>query len=247
MKAVRVRLQCSLASFRQPVAARYQAAHWLPPRTTLVGFVAAAFGVAYEDMGPWYGRLLVGAVLENGPGRASSTPPLGFGHDLWQYTKLKASKPAEASVAVREILARPVYRIYVAWQDGREPEDIVRALRSPVYALRLGRSDDLALPLESPCLVTLEKPTTVPALTWTLLPYSWVDGKARLGSPPESRQRLRPPRVTRMTVAFEFSDARRPRVREPKLAEWTEVFDWPVIPANVNDLWRDGEWHFYMT
>jgi len=227
-------LEGSFCSFRDPVAAKYQPTFWFPPKTTVVGFLGCALGLEPPNLEPLYESLRVGVVLQSWGGMA---------RDLWGFTKLKKAGDPETAVLLRELIYRPRYAFYIATEEMTVLEQLRDALLDPVYPLRFGRGEDLAILRGKPRLLPLSPVQEVPWLRWTLLPYAIHDRACMLeGFDSEPRPR-RPPRTSRMPVRFRHDQD---WVREAEATWATEVFDWGVCPPSPDDLWTDGEYVFYL-
>ncbi|HEV8652417.1 MAG TPA: CRISPR-associated protein Cas5 [Actinomycetes bacterium] len=130
--AVRARLLAPVASFRDPMFPGLQAGLLVPPPATVRGLLAAAWG-SYERLG----RVHVGIAFRIG----------GEAMDLETYHPLntdgrmrfpgvdKGPTPLERHLVVDAELT--------VWAIHDNPEACAAALRRPVWALHLGRSQDL--------------------------------------------------------------------------------------------------------
>ncbi len=231
--ALRYVLAGSFCSFRDPVAAKYQPTFWLPPKTTVVGFLGSALGLESPSLEPLYDALRIGVVLESWAGTA---------HDLWGFTKLKGAGDTETAVVTRELIYQPQYALYVAAEEALLRR-IGDALLDPVYPLSFGRGEDLALLIEKPEVLMLSPVEKTVWLRWTLLPFTIQERTCSLeGFDAESRPRI-PPRVSKMPVRFRYALN---RVREADFAWSTQVFDWGVRPDSPEGLWSDGRNTFYL-
>jgi CRISPR-associated Cas5-like protein len=232
-------VQGSFCSFRVWDQARYQSTYWLPPKTTVVGFLAAALGLSEADLADFYDRLLVSAVLEE---------YRGFARDLWQFTKLKKNRPAETAVTVREALYLPRYSLYFSSSEVGRLEEFQQALEDPRYPLRFGRSDDLARLVERPTIVTASPARPfgkfeLRLLRWTLMrrgldqPYKLVEV--------EPGQRLRPPQEFRLPLRFRpKGDGSRRTDSEQDWARFTAIYNWALSAPDDLEVWSDGRNNF---
>jgi CRISPR-associated Cas5-like protein len=130
--AVRARLLAPVASFRDPMFPGLQAGLLVPPPATVRGLLAAAWG-SYERLG----RVQVGIAFRIG----------GEAVDLETYHPLntdgrvrfpgmdKGPTPLERHLVVDAELT--------VWAFHDSPRRCAAALRRPVWALHLGRSQDL--------------------------------------------------------------------------------------------------------
>lgn len=126
-EALKVIVTAPIASFRNPLYSGVQVGLPCPPPATVGGMLAAAAG-------GWPGvpeRLRF----------AMAFTAAGAGRDLETYHPLDArGRPTDATPKVREFLAGVTLTLWLS-------EDVAfweRALRRPIWPLRLGRSQDLA-------------------------------------------------------------------------------------------------------
>lgn len=236
---LRFTIEGSFCSFREPRGAKYQQTFWFPPKTTVIGFLGAALGLAPPDLESLYDQVYVGVVLHSWGGLA---------RDLWGYTKLKRSDESETAVVVRELIYEPRYIVYVTSNEPDFLKKLQAALWDPVYPLRFGRGEDLALIRRAPELIALQTPPTPPILHWTLLPFTLEERRCALESPAREPPPRMPPRAVRMPMRFHYKP-KWVREADPKRDfRWmTEVFDWGVQPDTIDGLWTDGEHTFYLT
>jgi CRISPR-associated Cas5-like protein len=130
--ALRARLLAPVASFRDPMFPGLQAGLLVPPPATIRGLLAAAWG-SYQRLG----RVHVGIAFRIG----------GEAVDLETYHPLNTDGRVRFPGA--EQGPTPMERHLVvdaeltAWVFHPDTQGCVAALRRPVWALRLGRSQDL--------------------------------------------------------------------------------------------------------
>ncbi len=236
--ALRFTIEGSFCSFREPGGAKYQQTFWFPPKTTVVGFLGAALGLAPPDLESLYDQVQIGVVLHSWGGLA---------RDLWGYTKLKRGDEPEAAVVVRELIFEPRYIVYVSSNEPGFLEKLQAALWDPVYPLRFGRGEDLALIRRCPESVTIETPSTPAMLHWTLLPFTLDQRPCSLESPAREPPPRMPPRPARMPIRFTYKPNRVREADPERDFRWvTQVFDWGVQPDTTDGLWTDGEYTFYL-
>jgi CRISPR-associated protein Cas5t len=232
--ALRFTIEGSFCSFREPGGAKYQRTFWFPPKTTIVGFLGAALGLAPPDLEPLYDQVQVGVVLHSWGGLA---------RDLWGYTKLKRGDKPETAVVVRELIYEPQYIVYVTSKELGFLQKLRAALWDPVYPLRFGRGEDLALIRRLSEPVTLQVPSTPTMLRWTLLPFTLEQRRCSLESPTREPPPRMPPRPVHMPIRFTY----KPNwVREADFRWMTQVLDWGVQPDITEGMWTDGEQTFYL-
>ncbi len=231
-------IEGSFCSFREPGGAKYQQTFWFPPKTTVVGFLGAALGLAPPDLEPLYDQLEIGIVLHSWGGLA---------RDLWGYTKLKRGDEPETAVVVRELIFEPQYIVYVTSDEPNFLEKLQAALWDPVYPLRFGRGEDLALIRRRPEFVALEAPSTPTMLHWTLLPFTLDQRACVLESPAREPPPRMPPRPARMPIRFTYKPNWVREADPERDFRWmTQVLDWGVQPDTADGLWTDGEHTFYL-
>jgi len=235
---LRFTIEGSFCSFREPGGAKYQQTFWLPPKTTIVGFLGAALGLAPPDLEPLYDEVQVGVVLRSWGGLA---------RDLWGYTKLKQAGKPEVAVVVRELIYEPHYIVYVTSNEPGFLERLQKALWDPVYPLRFGRGEDLALIRRPPELITLQVPSTPTMLRWTLLPFTLDERRCALDSPAREPPPRMPPLPARMAIRFTYKPNWVREADPERDFRWmTQVLDWGVQPDTTEGMWTDGEQTFYL-
>lgn len=227
-------LDGSFCSFRNPSGAKYQASFWYPPKTTVVGFLGCALGLQPPDLEPLYDNLRVGVVLESWEGTAQ---------DLWGFTKLKGATKPESAVVVRELIYKPCYIFYIAANRNQFLEELREALIDPVYPLRFGRGEDLAMLRGKPQVISLSMVDSPPWLHWTLLPSSLQEIECTFEPLNGKTRPHRPPLPAQMPVRFRYGKA---WVREAEMIWVTQVFDWGVRPDSPEGLWTDGKYTVYL-
>ena len=233
LNALQYVLEGSFCSFRNPVGAKYQATFWFPPKTTVVGFLGCALGLQPPDLEPLYDSLRVGVVLESWEGTA---------RDLWGFTKLKGSAKPETAVVGRELIYKPCYVFYIAANEYQLLEELRQALLDPVYPLRFGRGEDLAMLGGKPQVISLSPVHTPPWLRWTLLPTTLQNIECTLEPLNGETRPHRPPLPAQMPIRFHYDKA---WIREAETIWVTQVFDWGVRPASSERLWTDGKYTVY--
>ncbi|SNB73786.1 CRISPR-associated protein Cas5 [Thermoflexus hugenholtzii] len=133
-----VMVRAPVVSFRRPMDHNYQRTLPMPPPTTLLGIAGAALGLSDREL--WaqdspMRDLRVSVWIEGETGRA---------YDMWTVLKIKGGRIAERSPYFRELL---FFADYTLLYGGREEllRRLERAFQDPVYALSLGREDELML------------------------------------------------------------------------------------------------------
>jgi CRISPR-associated Cas5-like protein len=130
--ALRARLLAPVASFRDPMFPGLQAGLLVPPPATIRGLLAAAWG-SYQRLGPVH----VGIAFRIG----------GEAVDLETYHPLNIDGRVRFPGAEQGPIPMERHLVVDAeltvWVFHPNPQGCVEALRRPVWALRLGRSQDL--------------------------------------------------------------------------------------------------------
>ncbi len=232
INALRFVIEGSFCSFRDPNGAKYQQTYWFPPKTTVIGFLGSALGLEPPELEPLYDLLRVGVVLESWQ---------GFARDLWGYTKLKGSAKAESAVVIRELIYQPRYAIFVSASDETELTKLQSALLDPVFALRFGRGEDLAIIDGQPEIVQVESMDESPWLSWTLLPFTLQNQKYMFQLAENQPLRHRLPIPTRMPVRLRYD---KNWVRTAEFSWVTQVFDLPIKLVSSEGIWTDGQYTF---
>jgi len=160
MKFLRIKVSGSFNSFRQPDFQTYHKTLPLPPKTTVAGMLGAALGISPREVNDkWLenNRFQMG-IVGNSKGKAS---------DLWQirkyenkhisaYNKFRTDikngsikddyeviTPYKTAVIVRELLFACDFVIYLNFKENTDFTLIKTHLENPIWALSLGREDEL--------------------------------------------------------------------------------------------------------
>jgi CRISPR-associated protein Cas5 subtype I-B len=150
-RALRFQLRGVFHSFREPNYTVYHRTLPFPPKNTLCGMFGAALGFSPEEVNA---KMLEGdppavevAVIADHFGGEAS--------DLWKIKKVAIGEKSTedvvligdkyyyGAVIVRELLFSPQYTVYVRSADDEMLEQLYHALQNPVWALSLGRDDEL--------------------------------------------------------------------------------------------------------
>ncbi|AEH51232.1 CRISPR-associated protein Cas5 [Pseudothermotoga thermarum] len=205
MKALWVKVIAQACSFRPPLDHVYQRTLPLPPPTTILGFAGAALGL--EDKAIWSQEspllnVKVSALLLNKP---------GFAKDMWKILKIDNYKISERSPYFREMLFNARYMLVYGSADEDFLKRLKEAILDPVYALSLGREDELVLVEECDIAELQVGGTTFygTALAGDIskMKFHWI---------PKGGVKFEPPICENMPVAFEVDkDGRRyPRSKQ---------------------------------
>ncbi|MCB9310133.1 MAG: CRISPR-associated protein Cas5 [Lewinellaceae bacterium] len=160
MKFLRLKVFGSINSFRQPDFHTYHKTLPLPPKTTVAGMLGAALGISPKEVNDnWLenNRFQMG-IVGNANGKAS---------DLWQIRKYESKQitafkkfradvensnakgdyeittPYKTAVIVRELLYACEFTVYFSFNESSDYQLIKSHLLNPVWALSLGREDEL--------------------------------------------------------------------------------------------------------
>lgn len=185
MKAVRARLLATTCSFRFPhFLVGRQPTYDVPPPSTIHGLVAAALGRLLE---PPSADLRFAYRFH----AAARVDDLEHQHKLLvKHGKRTTSAEIKVEPVRREVLCFATLDLYLASPSLHD--ELLRAFRSPAFALSLGRSQDLAEMAQVEA-IDLE-PASSAYYEGTLLPFSWRPATPRgitallphlIGPPPE--------------------------------------------------------------
>lgn len=147
MRFLRIKCIGAFNSYRQPDFHTYHKTLPLPPKTTIAGFIGSALGISPSEVNAdWLlqNRFKVGVIGSN----------KGQANDLWQIRKYeskqiklyqtgKVETPYKTAVIVRELLFQSSLTLYLNFEKHSDFETMQHALRSPKWALSLGREDEL--------------------------------------------------------------------------------------------------------
>lgn len=160
MEFLRVKLSGCLNSFRQPDFHTYHKTLPLPPKTTIAGMLGAALGISPKVVNDEW---LINDRFRMGIFGISN----GKANDLWQIRKFENKQisafkkfrddierhnlkeeyevitPYKTAVIVRELLFASEYILYLNFDNSADLDLIKRHLENPVWALSIGREDEL--------------------------------------------------------------------------------------------------------
>ncbi|HOB44017.1 MAG TPA: CRISPR-associated protein Cas5 [Bacillota bacterium] len=131
------------ASFRVPETHTFHQTLPLPPRPTMIGMMGAALGLDLESAHKFAEKNEI-LVSVWGDHRGSM-------RDLWNYRKVtikeydeeKIKSRSHYSILIREYLYDCDFRFFFGSPSLDALEEVQQAMKSPVYALTAGNSDDL--------------------------------------------------------------------------------------------------------
>ena len=167
--AIRLHVQGLLNSFREPKSHKIHRTLPFPPQTTLIGLAGAALGFSENTIWKEFKGLRVAVVDVS---KASDLGGAGKAEDLVKYKKYKDSD-IETSIYIRELLYKPEYMIYYTSENEKLLERLFNAFLNPVYALSLGRDDEL-ITIKSVEKVNIE-PLDSGEFEETILPFDPVE------------------------------------------------------------------------
>jgi CRISPR-associated protein Cas5t len=167
--AIRLHVQGLLNSFREPKSHKIPRTLPFPPQTTLIGLAGAALGLSENTI--WKECKGLGVAVVD-ISKASDLGGTGKAEDLVKYKKYKDSE-IETSIFVRELLYKPEYMVYYTTENEKFLNRLFNAFLNPVYALSLGRDDELIT------IKSVEKANLEPLHTGefeeTILPFDPVE------------------------------------------------------------------------
>lgn len=179
---------------------------------------------------PLSGLIEVGVVLKGMGGRIK---------DLWMIQKAGGGEIVRSPI-VREQLFRARYYIYVRARDTTFLEEVSAALQSPVYALSLGRDDELVVIKNNPedwpiTLLPLSPPITLRSV---LLPFNISKLKHRVTLKPGVV--MRPHVVENLPNRFVLNNG----IREPNnRSEFTFLTGYEILLDEPIEAYSDGEYN----
>jgi CRISPR-associated protein Cas5t len=205
-----VKAFAEIASFRLPEAHTFHKTLPLPPRTTLVGLLGAALGLAAEAAQEWIEthQVKVGVA-----GRHR-----GQMKDLWKYRKIKTAEVI-SDVLLREHLIDLAMTLVYATEDASVAEQIIGGFQNPVYALTAGSSDSL-LKVRETLLIGNANITPTTIFQFCVIPGD-ITSTGRYRPDPDILrgpiiESVRAPWVAHLPVRFAYEGSRREvATREP--------------------------------
>ena len=198
-----VRAFAETASFRLPEAHTFHKTLPLPPRTTLVGVLGAALGLAADAVQQW--------VEEHQVRMGVAGRHRGQMKDLWKYRKIKTAEVI-SDVLLREHLIDLTMTLAYASADLSAVEEIVDGFENPVYALTAGPSDSL-LKVREAVLVASASPIPTRTFEFCVIP-SDITGAGRYRPDPSVLrgpiiESVRAPWVAHLPIRFDYARGRR--------------------------------------
>lgn len=216
VESLRIELVGKVNSFRLADHHTYQKSYLFPPKTTVCGMIGAALGYsAHEVNDILLNKIGVGIYLQSIDGET---------RDLWKYRKIKARSDTDktdevtiidktqyfSSILVREWLFMPRYVLYIS-SERSFLEKIKNVLEHPVYALSLGREDEL-IKIRDIRWVTLTYQENL-FYSNTVLPFNiFTEGYDIDISSFVPGQKIIPPSVEKVPVKFKYDHETREAV-----------------------------------
>lgn len=235
MQAVHISIRGSFNSFRIPSGIRYHRTYHVPTKPTLIGLLGAAIGLEDVELPNLFNSVNTNAVLDSYSGIAT---------DLWLITKLKTQGEPESSPIMREMLFEPKYSIYYSISDSSTTslDEIVDSFTNPVFALSLGRSDEM-IEVKEVTKINLRS-TSDGYFRNTILPFNYKDFFDTYENLPLRRgQTFNLPQVISIPIVFEIED----HIRKPlQYLEATIVYDRGVKLQNKEGGLTDGHRKFFL-
>ncbi|WKZ17791.1 MAG: CRISPR-associated protein Cas5 [Candidatus Jettenia sp. CY-1] len=228
IEVLRIEVVGKVNSFRLADHHTYQRSYLFPPKTTICGMIGSALGYSAGEVNEkLLDTLGIGIYLKKFDGETK---------DLWKYKKIKARTDTDktedtvvidgtqyfGAILVREWLFIPRYIIYLSSSENSILRDIGKALEHPVYALSLGREDELIK------IITIQEVT----LTYqnnlyynnTVLPFNiFTEGYEIDVSSLVPGQRIIPPGIEKIPVKFRYDGETREAVRYETVTSFINV------------------------
>ncbi len=187
------------------------------------------------DLPDLFNTITTNAVLDGYSGTVT---------DLWLITKLKTQGEPESSPIMREMLFEPRYSIYYSNNGSSVTslDKIIDAFTDPVFALSLGRSDEM-IEVKEAIKVDLQS-TSNGYFKNTILPFNYKDFfDSYENSPLRRGQTFSLPQVISIPIMFEIED----HIRKPlQYLEATMVYDRGVKLRDKEDGLTDGQRKFFL-
>jgi CRISPR-associated protein Cas5t len=229
---VRLHVKGNFVSFRIQTGIRYHRTFYVPLKTTLIGLLGAALGREDSNLLALFNSVKTNAVLDTYFGTAS---------DVWSVTKLKAHGAAETAPIVREMLFEPQYSIYYSANNSNDVslDKIIDAFNDPVYALSLGRSDEMIEVKGKVEKIHLHS-SSKGYFKNTILPFNYQNFFVKYDGMRLSKgQTFTLPQVMSIPTSFKLE---RGHIRKPvDYLQVTMVYDRGVEIQGRNDGWIDDK------
>lgn len=228
IEVLRIEVVGKVNSFRLADHHTYQKSYLFPPKTTICGMVGSALGYSAGEVNEkLLDTLGIGIYLKKFEGET---------RDLWKYKKIKARTDTDktedtvvidgtqyfGAILMREWLFIPRYVIYISSSETSMLKDIRMALEHPVYALSLGREDEL-IKIISIQLIKLTYQDNL-HYTNTVLPFNiFTEGYEIDISSLVPGQRIIPPSIEKIPTKFRYDGEIREAVRNQTVTSFINV------------------------
>ncbi len=239
LQAVRIQVNGDFNSFRIGSGIKYHRTYYVPTKTTLIGLLGSAMGLQDNKLQNLFDSIQTNAILDSYSGTAT---------DLWLITKLKTQGKPESSPIMREILFEPQYSIYYSIHDyvnNTNLDDVIHAFYDPVFALSLGRSDELVKVKEVTKVDLYPAPSNEYYFKSTILPFNYKDFFDKYEDLPLRKgQTFSLPQLVSIPISFKIEHG---HIRRPlEYLQVTMVYDRGVKIVNREDGWIDGQRKFFL-
>lgn len=256
MKFLRLKISGCINSFRQPDFHTYHKTLPLPPKTTVAGMLGAALGISPKEVNDkWLetNRFKMG-IIGNANGKTN---------DLWQIRKYEGKQisafkkfreevekgqskeeyavttPYKTAVIVRELLYACEFLVYFSFTDDSDYQLIKTHLKNPVWALSLGREDEL-IKIETVEDVEIEEKENV-FLHNTMLPHNSFNEKYEIDL---SKQRIggnllsEAPKIIKLPMTFSQKEGSEAR-EAMSFQDFTFVSHLPIKPKESKSFFDE--------
>jgi len=160
MKFIRIQAKGCFNSFRRSDYQTYHKTFPLPLKTTVGGMIGSALGISPDKVNDeWLkdNRFEMGVIGKSG----------GKVKDLWQIRKYEGKQisgyksgkfdtPYKTAVIIRELLYSVDFVIYLSFKNDDDYDLVFEKLKNPVWALSLGREDEL-IKIHSIDIITIKE------------------------------------------------------------------------------------------
>lgn len=227
---VRVKANGVFNSFREPRSHKTQNTLPMPPRTTLLGFAAAAIGLSKDEIAKITG-LKVSVVLIGLEGKA---------RDFWHYRIVKKTKGYSigSSLIFRDLLYGGRFLLYFHSPNHEEMKNFCDAFLQPVYALSLGMADELVR-VESSEILPAQRCQSDDGVFNTIIPEDIRQGW-KLDLPSVIKGIYEPPLVIHLPA----DDS--PRFANEERRTYSFIYGLKAVPKTPKECWSDGEHKFFL-
>lgn len=231
MKGLILQLKGEYASFRPYDTTSIIDTYFFPPKSSIIGMVGAALGLAEDELVGYYERIKVGIKIVQMPetfddltriwkvSEATKDSKWIYLQENKAYTydelrRKVAPVIREIYVVVKRFLHRPEFLIYLSSSDDELIGEIEKKIKDPVYPISLGDSDSLFCPSDMDFCTEVERVRPVKAKRFSCLIDKDVAYNEGLGIKiPQNSKTVLYPRQKSMVVSFEGGRAK-PKIKE---------------------------------